>query len=110
MLLHICINTCNGKFSAVNAMAKELLKPVQNSCVFSFGAAKELLICFPVFLNPIGLEKPSTSIPMFFLSLHVFYPVIQRGPKSLNQQVRVPMNLNPTTVDKNLSGLWNGDP
>lgn len=28
-------------------------------------------------------------------------------PKSLHQQVRVPVNSNPTTVDKNFSSLWN---
>jgi len=50
---------------------------------FSGAAAKDLLILFSCVFNPIGLEKHSTSIPMLFLSLHVSYPVIQRGIKRL---------------------------
>jgi len=70
-------------------LAKQLLKRVHYSfsnlfripAFFPLVLSKSSLFAFPVFLNPIGLEEPSTSITMFFLSLHVSYPVIQRGPK-----------------------------
>jgi hypothetical protein len=50
---------------------------------FSYDAAKGLLISIRMFSIPIGLQKHTIPIPMFFLFLCFSYPVFQREPKKL---------------------------
>lgn len=48
---------------------------------FSYGIVKELLMYFPILLNPTGSHKDSISISALLLFLHFSYPLFQRGTK-----------------------------
>jgi hypothetical protein len=53
--------------------------PAKQILWFSCGATKELLIYFPVLLNPIGLEEQNISIPTFFLFPTFFLSYVSKG-------------------------------
>jgi hypothetical protein len=50
---------------------------------FSYDVVKWFLISIPIFSIPIGLQKHTIPIPMFFLFLCFSYPIFQREPKGL---------------------------